>query len=385
MRSGRRRSGCERTGASGSVHAGPASQASAQSPSTASRPSVTDSSATTTARSPTRAPAPTSIVPPAASTREPHPSRQPFPSRTRPPRSIDTRAPAATTGRPSTVRRPRARSRKLSSRRRSRSGARRGGMTASAPTGCAIPPLCAKLHRRMAGKARRLALAGALIALSGCAGGAGDRDERLRLTTPGVKPIAVRDLPQGSADRPPGRVTKVIPLPAGPIGVGYGGGAVWATRDDGVVSRIDPGSGKVQRTRRVGERPIRVAVDGLGAWIANADSDTVSELDAHSGRARRTVAVGDRPSSVAVTPDAVWVATDRGGTLERIDRRRGEVVARIDIGAAIGTGRQVAAGLGAIWVTGTDNVSRVDPATNAITATVRVDSPNDVTVGHDAV
>jgi len=237
----------------------------------------------------------------------------------------------------------------------------------------------------MAGKARRLALAGALIALSGCAGGAGDRDERLRLTTPGVKPIAVRDLPQGSADRPPGRVTKVIPLPAGPIGVGYGGGAVWATRDDGVVSRIDPGSGKVQRTRRVGERPIRVAVDGLGAWIANADSDTVSELDAHSGRVRRTVAVGDRPSSVAVTPDAVWVATDRGGTLERIDRRRGEVVARIDIGAAIGTGRQVAAGLGAIWVTGTDNVSRVDPATNAITATVRVDSPNDVTVGHDAV
>ena len=233
----------------------------------------------------------------------------------------------------------------------------------------------------MAGQARRLALAGALVALSGCAGG----DEgRFEARTPGVHPIEVRDLPQGSSHRPAGTVTKVIPLPAGPIGVGYGGGALWATRDDGVVSRIEPRSGRVHRAR-VGERPVRVAADALGAWIANADSDTVSELDAHTGRVRRTVGVGERPSSVAVTPDAVWVATDRGGTLERIDRRSGRVVARVDIGAAIGSGRQVAAGLGAIWVTGSDRVSRVDPATNTIAATVPVDSPNDVTIGHDAV
>src|SRR3712207_6938635 len=37
------------------------------------------------------------------------------------------------------------------------------------------------------------------------------------------------------------------------------------------------------------------------------------------------------------------------------------------------------------WVTGPDTVSRIDPATNTIAATVRVHSPNDVAVGHDAV
>jgi virginiamycin B lyase len=104
----------------------------------------------------------------------------------------------------------------------------------------------------------------------------------------------------------------------------------------------------------------------------------VSRLNVRTGRVLDTIAVGDRSASVAVTADAGWVASDRDETVERIDRRTGRIVATIAISPPrVGGARQLAAAPGAVWVTGRDEVLRIDPSNNAVVARVPVAGPSD--------
>jgi YVTN family beta-propeller protein len=81
--------------------------------------------------------------------------------------------------------------------------------------------------------------------------------------------------------------------------------------------------------------------------VPSETDDVVHRI--HPGsRATFQIGVGDRPVAVAVDANAVWVANAGDGTVSRIDPETSEVVATIDVGPAP-AGVAVAHGL--VWVT----------------------------------
>jgi len=81
--------------------------------------------------------------------------------------------------------------------------------------------------------------------------------------------------------------------------------------------------------------------------------------------------VGDAGGQVAVGYGSVWVSNTGRDSVSRIDPATNKVVATIRVGSApFG----VAVGVGAVWVTNQDGntVSRIDPSRNRVAATIRV-------------
>jgi virginiamycin B lyase len=103
------------------------------------------------------------------------------------------------------------------------------------------------------------------------------------------------------------------------------------------------------------------------------------------------IPVGKDPEGIATTPGAVWVANDGGPSVSRIDPATNQVVATISVGppTACCAGRiGVNAGAGSLWVTVPNgkSVVRIDQATNEVTATIRSNQPcGSVAVSKDAV
>jgi YVTN family beta-propeller protein len=76
--------------------------------------------------------------------------------------------------------------------------------------------------------------------------------------------------------------------------------------------------------------------------------------------------------------------SDATSTLVRIDPERNAVIAHIDVGS----GGTIAAGAGAVWLSHPtkDTVSRIDPTTNKVSATIHVGPhPEGIAVSHNAV
>jgi YVTN family beta-propeller protein len=144
-----------------------------------------------------------------------------------------------------------------------------------------------------------------------------------------------------------GRVVKTIDPSAAPTAVAVGRDAVWvADSDAGTVTRVDS-SGLLTRIT-VGGSPSAVALDDSGVWVANRSDDTVVRIDPSTRAVSATIPVGKAPSGVAVGPDSVWVANSGDGTVSRIDPEAREVVETIEIGESP---QSVLAADGRIWVT----------------------------------
>ena len=135
------------------------------------------------------------------------------------------------------------------------------------------------------------------------------------------------------------------------------GGASAATASQDRVLGIDVGSGKVVAAHAVGRTPTSVAADGSAVWVLNADDATITRIDPDKGGAE-TFGAGGVPTDLAAGAGAVWVANGR---------------------------RQEAQFVGAV----ADQVSRVDPATHALTVTSalprRRKLTSNVVLGHLAV
>jgi YVTN family beta-propeller protein len=173
-----------------------------------------------------------------------------------------------------------------------------------------------------------------------------------------------------------------------------GEGAVWvpdATNDGsgGAIMKVDPATSQVVLTIAcdlvVGDARIAVGegsvwvmrVGGGKAWLARYSTDTGEE------QARIPL----RPSGFSVLHDetGVWVSGTYKNEVYRIDPATNAVVATIKVP---GSPTQLAAGEGSIWVDAPRNggmIHRIDPATNAIIATIVTDPGIDnfgtITVG----
>jgi DNA-binding SARP family transcriptional activator len=236
--------------------------------------------------------------------------------------------------------------------------------------------------------------------------------------------VELRPRSHGSEVLPPDSVALVDPerdeiagyVPVGrrPVAMVVGHGSVWvANADDGTVSRIDSASREVVRTIGIGAPAIDLAVGHDALWVANGSDGTVSRIDPDADAVVETIDL--RGSSelawnpapaVAVDAEAVWVAVGPRHVV-RIDPVTNEQVAITDVGnvpvglaydgralwvvtmaeralrieprtsaatveVPIGYPVAIASGAEAIWVSGREQIWRIDPGTAAVTQTIRI-------------
>ena len=139
------------------------------------------------------------------------------------------------------------------------------------------------------------------------------------------------------ADRSAGVATRIesrtgvphpIPVAGGPADIALGANAVWVSAAlDDTVARIDPTTGSVRSTTRVGRRPAGVAVGAGAVWVANSGDGTVSRLNPRTGRVTATIPVGGSPQDVVVADGRVWVSVR---PRVRADKRGGGGIVRVE-------------------------------------------------------
>lgn len=115
-----------------------------------------------------------------------------------------------------------------------------------------------------------------------------------------------------------------------------------------------------------------LAVDGNSVWATNA-----GQVERWSRQGKLAEVAMSKPcGAMAVFRRTLWVADCKEGTVVGIDTRTARKTASIPTGIANRDGElNVVAGAGSIWVASDEagKVSRIDPATNTVSATITVD------------
>lgn len=148
----------------------------------------------------------------------------------------------------------------------------------------------------------------------------------------------------------------------GLAGFARGGGSLWVARQQaGELLRVDPASGKVQRTFAHLSSPYAVRFGDGGAWVVTYDS--VKRIDA----ATNTITNTSLPSPVteiAVGGGFAWVSNEAKGTVYKIDRS-GRIVATYESGDGA---RDMSYADGTLWVVNQDvgTVTGIDAVTGAL-------------------
>ena len=167
------------------------------------------------------------------------------------------------------------------------------------------------------------------------------------------------------------RVVARIAVP-GIVGDGEGQlvaafGSVWLFTDSiGTLTRLDPATNRVSATYHLGGGASIVAT-ATALWSTVPDQDAVLEL-APDVTVIRTISVGRAPRFIAAGEGAVWSLGQGDGDVTRIDPATGRVVATISVEVP-GEGGCIAAGVGGVWVTMPDTpFSKIDPGSNTVVA-----------------
>ena len=140
---------------------------------------------------------------------------------------------------------------------------------------------------------------------------------------------------------------------------------------------IDARSHRVVQTATLGIQPASLAVGAGWVWVTDANAAAVLRIDPDYPQARTVIRLPsagatrrDSSGQVAVGHGAVWVAHG-AARVTRIDPASGRVVASIDLPLA----SAVAVGEGAVWAVSGErgDLVRIDPATNTAVARVHLE------------
>jgi virginiamycin B lyase len=164
-------------------------------------------------------------------------------------------------------------------------------------------------------------------------------------------------------------------VPVGPAnsegGIAFGAGAAWMPSDEKngeVVSRIDPATNKVTAEIKVAPGSYTAIYGYNLVWVSGTGSSLISVIHPATNKVIAEIHVDKSPRFMAAGEGYVWTLNQGRGTVTKIDPRTMRVVATIEVGIP-GTGGDIAAGEGAVWVTiHTIPVIRIDPVTNKVTA-----------------
>jgi DNA-binding SARP family transcriptional activator len=191
------------------------------------------------------------------------------------------------------------------------------------------------------------------------------RPQPLRIAGPG----AVLFLATGSGD-----ALGQVSTGPGASRMRFGLGALWGLEDPGELLQIDPSRMRLKRTIPIGFAG-DIAVAGNGVWVSG-DTNTLVRVDPIYGTIAQRIRLPrnglDQPRNgggVAFGAGSVWASQGHSRVL-RIDPS-GERIQRVfDIPEAV----VLAFGGGALWVASSElgRLTKIDPRTNAIVASVRV-------------
>ena len=158
-------------------------------------------------------------------------------------------------------------------------------------------------------------------------------------------------------DNKTGKILSVIPCgvsdPNGELMLAIGDGSLWVLSDSlGILTRINPKTNKIQA--KIAVLPdSHCAVYGFNAvWITNTGTNSVQKIDPKTNIVEATIAVGKTPRFLAAGENGVWTLNQGDGTVSHIDPRLNKVIAVVDTKVP-GSGGDIAAGAGRIWVRAT--------------------------------
>ena len=174
-----------------------------------------------------------------------------------------------------------------------------------------------------------------------------------------------------------------------PKTVAVGSSGVWAANARRhTLDRIDPATSAIAEriplkppsSAKLSKAvtPYGLAVDGASLWTTDFDQGVLLQVNATSGKVTRVVKKLGHPAAVATGFGSVWVYEYREGIIARVDPATGKVVKRIEVQNSLGSGPcggcgdNIAVGSDALWfpLGNGFGVARIDPTTNAVTATI---------------
>ena len=147
------------------------------------------------------------------------------------------------------------------------------------------------------------------------------------------------------------------------------GNTVWVAPDNGLLTRLDPATGRAAQTIDPNAGPTAIAVGANAAWVTDAYANTVTRID--STGLLDPIPVGNGPSAVALGADGVWVTDGLDNAVVRIDPQTLAPTTTIPVGSRP---NGVTVGGGFVWVanSGDGTVTRIDPLGREKPVTIRV-------------
>jgi streptogramin lyase len=185
-----------------------------------------------------------------------------------------------------------------------------------------------------------------------------------------------------------------------PMLVAAGDGMVWVTRSLGFefqehtweALRIDPATNQIAQTVPLEVRPYHIAMGEGSVWVTSREQQAVVRFDPASGAVLATIPV-NTPGNIVFGGGRVWVAIAASNpatpleTAAEIDPATNQVVKVISTPTDLfgdwaaktvypwSYWHRIAWADGALWDSNLHNnaVSRIDPATGEVTATIKID------------
>jgi YVTN family beta-propeller protein len=181
-------------------------------------------------------------------------------------------------------------------------------------------------------------------------------------------------------------------LSASAYAVAAGADAIWVGSGNDLF-KIDSSSHELVGRWHYGAGINDVAVSGSSVWFASS-SETVARVSGATLRPTGETTLGVIPTALAIGDGSIWVAAtdpfDPHAAVWRLDPVTARVTQTTKLGKVVGypPTLDIAFGEGALWVASYDagTVTRLDPATGSIVATIRIGGhPSGIAVGANRV
>jgi DNA-binding beta-propeller fold protein YncE len=151
--------------------------------------------------------------------------------------------------------------------------------------------------------------------------------------------------------------------------VSAGDGAVFVMADSPHtrIASIDPATNRVNLTFPGPQGGTALLATGGVLWAA--DGDKLGRFDPSSGAATATVAIPNGAQAMAIGGGSLWLLGERSGDVSRVDPTTNTVTASITISPQPGSGGGVEVGGGYVWARVLNElVAKIDPTTNHVIA-----------------
>jgi streptogramin lyase len=156
----------------------------------------------------------------------------------------------------------------------------------------------------------------------------------------------------------------------GPTDVVVGFDHVWVSTADGRLIRIDPGTDAATRYR-IGGTPERLASGTDAIWATDEFEGVVLRFDPSAETVTDRIELSGGLDAVAAGEGYAWVLDSIGGTLTPISEGDAEPLDPIEVGAGA---EDVTVARGSVWVAAGGTILEINPATRQIVRTIEVAS-----------